>query len=345
MQYTVKDISGIISGTFSGDGSKDASIYHLLIDSRRITHAETSLFFAIKGEHHNGHKFIPELYEKGVRNFVVSETPAAKFKGANFISVSNTLEALQALGAYHRQQFNIPVIGITGSNGKTIVKEWLYQLMREDKNIVRSPKSFNSQVGVPLSVWQINNEHELALFEAGISRPGEMTRLEKVIRPSIGIFTNVGHAHDENFSGPEQKVEEKLGLFEHTGTLIYCRDYLQLHDSINSDNGLKNVKLFCWSKKTRADLQIGKVSRSNNETEIHAVYKNDFLRIRIPFTDEASVENAIHCWAVMLLFGYDHNVIASRMALLSPVAMRLELKEGINNCSVINDRDRKSTRL
>ena len=337
MNYSVDKIREVIHGTLSGDGKKNAPVFHLLIDSRRITHAETSLFFAIKGEQHNGHKFIPELYEKGVRHFVVSETPAAKFKEANFISVPNTLDALQALGAHHRQQFDIPVIGITGSNGKTIVKEWLYQLMREDKNIVRSPKSFNSQVGVPLSVWQMNGEHELAVFEAGISRPGEMEKLEKVLRPSIGIFTNVGHAHDENFSGQEQKVEEKLKLFEHTGTLIYCRDYLQLHDSINSDNGLKEVKLFCWSKKTRADLQIGKVSRGVNETEIHAVYKNDFLKIKIPFTDEASVENAIHCWSVMLLFGYDHHVIASRMALLSPVAMRLELKEGINNCSVIND--------
>jgi Alr-MurF fusion protein len=327
MKYTVKDISSIISGTLFGEGNRDALILHLLIDSRRITHAETSLFFAIKGERHDGHKFIYDLYEKGVRNFVVSKLPEeeGKVNGAGFILVKDTLKALQELCAAHRKRFSIPVIGITGSNGKTIVKEWLYQLLREDKNIVRSPKSFNSQVGVPLSVWQMGAEHEIGIFEAGISQPGEMNRLEKIMQPTIGIFTNVGQAHDENFRSQEQKVEEKLDLFVNTGTVVYCRDYLLLHEKINSSKTLKEVKAFTWSKKTRADLQI------------QAVHKNDFLKIKIPFTDEASVENAIHCWAALLLLGYDNAVIAPRMALLSPVAMRLEMKEGVNNCSVIND--------
>jgi alanine racemase len=339
MQYTIKYISAIIHGEFSGNGNADALIFHLLIDSRRVTHAETSLFFAIKGDRHDGHKFITGLYEKGVRNFVVSELPGdtTALPGSNFIRVRNTLHALQELCAAHRGQFSIPVIGITGSNGKTIVKEWLYQLMREDRNIVRSPKSFNSQVGVPLSVWQMSAEHELGIFEAGISQPGEMARLEKIMRPTIGIFTNIGHAHDENFRDKRQKVKEKLDLFLHTRTLVYCRDYLVLQEEIGASAALKDLELFSWSKKTRADLQVGKVNRIGPETEIQAVYRNDFIRIRIPFTDEASVENAIHCWAALLFMGYDQSVIAQRMALLSPVAMRLELKEGVNNCSVIND--------
>ena len=190
MSYPIKNISEIIHGKFSGKRS-DAMIRDLLIDSRKISHAEASLFFAIKGERHDGHKFISELYEKGVRNFVVNEKPdEKKFAEANFIAVSDTLAALQNLCAYHRKQFSIPVLGITGSNGKTIVKEWLYQLMREDKNIVRSPKSFNSQVGVPLSVWQMSEENELGVFEAGISKANEMEHLGKIIAPTIGIFTN-----------------------------------------------------------------------------------------------------------------------------------------------------------
>ncbi|MEW6467448.1 MAG: bifunctional UDP-N-acetylmuramoyl-tripeptide:D-alanyl-D-alanine ligase/alanine racemase [Bacteroidota bacterium] len=339
MSYTVSGISSIIHARLSGSGSGDAQIKHLLIDSRKVTHGESSLFFAIKGERHDGHRFIPELYEKGVRAFVVSELPGdtARFDGASFLKVNKTLDALQQLSAYHRRQFDIPVIGITGSNGKTIVKEWLFQLLREDKNIVRSPKSFNSQVGVPLSVWQMSEENELAVFEAGISHPDEMEHLERVIAPTIGIFTNVGQAHDENFLDSRQKVREKLKLFLHTGTLIYCKDYLLLNEEILTSKALKNLKIFSWSKKSRADLQIGKVTRFPGETEIQGVFRNDFIRVRIPFTDEASIENAIHCWALLLFLGYGNGIIAQRMSNLSPVAMRLEMKEGINNCSIIND--------
>jgi len=337
MNYSVKNISQIVHGKLSGNGI-DYLIRDLLIDSRKISHAEASLFFAIKGDRHDGHKFIGELYEKGVRNFVVSEKiDEIKFAEANFISVSDTLAALQNLCVYHRKQFSIPVLGITGSNGKTIVKEWLYQLMREDKNIVRSPKSFNSQVGVPLSVWQMSEENELGIFEAGISRPDEMEHLGKIISPTIGIFTNVGQSHDENFLDTRQKIREKLKLFVHTETLIYCKDYLQLNEEIVASKPLKNLKIFTWSKKSRADLQIGKVTRQTSETEIQGVYKNDFIRIRIPFTDEASIENSIHCWAFLLFIGYENSVIAQRIQNLSPVAMRLEMKEGINNCSIIND--------
>ncbi|MFL5764584.1 MAG: bifunctional UDP-N-acetylmuramoyl-tripeptide:D-alanyl-D-alanine ligase/alanine racemase [Bacteroidia bacterium] len=339
MNYTISDISNIINGKLSGTGDHSSPIRNLLIDSRKLSNAETSLFFAIRGERHDGHAYLTDLYEKGVRNFVVSTLPLNTdlYSASSFVLVEDTLAALQHLCAYHRRQFSIPVIGITGSNGKTIVKEWLFQLMREDKNIVRSPKSFNSQVGVPLSVWQISEEHNLGIFEAGISQPDEMELLEKIIDPTIGLITNIGQAHDENFDNQKQKVEEKLKLFPGAEVLIYCKDYLQIHDSINNDKTFAGTKLFTWSKKLRADLLIGRITKSSTECEIQGVFKNDFIRIQIPFTDEASIENAIHCWAVMLYLGYENSVVAERMKFLSPVAMRLELKEGINNCSIIND--------
>ncbi|MBN8695057.1 MAG: bifunctional UDP-N-acetylmuramoyl-tripeptide:D-alanyl-D-alanine ligase/alanine racemase [Bacteroidetes bacterium] len=339
MNYKISDIASIIAAKTNGNGDPDALIKNLLIDSRKLSNAETSLFFAIKGDRHDGHSYIHELYEKGVHHFVVSKLPEniEQYKAASFLLVNDTLLALQVLCAHHRKQFHIPIIGITGSNGKTIVKEWLFQLMREDKNIVRSPKSFNSQVGVPLSVWQISAEHNLGIFEAGISMPKEMRSLESIIQPTIGLLTNIGQAHDENFENQDQKVKEKLKLFVNTEALVYCKDYLSVHNHIQEDRTLQEVKLFTWSKKTRADLLVGRITKSSNDTEIQGIYKNDFIRITIPFTDEASIENAIHCWSMMLYLGYENSVIAERMKFLSPVAMRLELKEGINNCSIIND--------
>ncbi|MBL7882891.1 MAG: bifunctional UDP-N-acetylmuramoyl-tripeptide:D-alanyl-D-alanine ligase/alanine racemase [Bacteroidia bacterium] len=339
MNYTIHNISSIVNGNIHRNNDLNVEIKNLLIDSRKLANAETSLFFAIKGERHDGHAYIIELYEKGVRNFIVSTLPEniQKLEQANFILVNDTLSALQTLCAHHRKQFHIPIIGITGSNGKTIVKEWLYQLLREDKSIVRSPKSFNSQVGVPLSVWQLNEEHNLGVFEAGISMPNEMKALEKIIQPTIGLLTNIGQAHDENFENQNQKVKEKLKLFTHAEALIYCKDYLSVHNYIQEDKAFQSLKTFAWSKKSRADLLVGRITKTAVETEIQAIYKNDFIRINIPFTDEASIENAIHCWAMMLYLGYENDVIADRMKLLSPVAMRLELKEGINNCSIIND--------
>ncbi len=339
MNHTLSTISLVINGNIIGNGDKNTIIKNLLIDSRNLSTAETSLFFALVGERHNGHAYLNDLFEKGVRNFVVSILPQNidQFTNSNFFLVKDTLLALQQLGAFHRQQFKIPVIGITGSNGKTIVKEWLYQLIREDKNSVRSPKSFNSQVGVPLSVWQINDEHEIGIFEAGISKPNEMRMLENIIQPTIGLITNIGQAHDENFEDQKQKVSEKLKLFLNSEVLIYCKDYLSIYDEITTNKNFENLKAFTWSKKVRADLLVGRITKSVSDTEIQGVYKNDFIRIVIPFTDEASIENAIHSWALFLYLGYENALIAQRMRLLSPVAMRLELKEGINNCSIIND--------
>jgi len=335
--YFTKAIADIVSGKLVGSGER--LINQLLIDSRKIGNTEGLLFFAISGDRHNGHEFIPELYEKGVRSFVVTSLPshAEKYMGVDFICVTDTLQALQKLCSEHRRKFSIPVVAVTGSNGKTIIKEWLYQLLREDKNIVRSPKSFNSQVGVPLSVWQMNEEHDLAIFEAGISRVAEMNCLEKIIQPTIGIFSNVGQAHDENFESPKQKIHEKVKLFYNAELLVYCKDYLLLQEELTQNKNLKNTNIFSWSRKSRANLQIGKIKKSGHDTEIQAVFNNDFIKVVIPFTDEASIENAIQCWALMLHLGYENDLIAVRMKLLSPVAMRLELKEGVNNCSIIND--------
>jgi alanine racemase len=339
MTYTISTLSSVINGQVNGNGDTNSSIKNLLIDSRKLSNAETSLFFALKGERHDGHAYINDLYEKGVRNFVVSTLPQNQnsLKDSNFILVNDTLLALQQLASFHRQQYKIPIIGITGSNGKTIVKEWLYQLMREDKNIVRSPKSFNSQVGVPLSVWQIEKENDLGIFEAGISKPHEMRMLQNIIQPTIGLITNIGQAHDENFENQKQKVDEKLKLFSGAETLIYCKDYFLVHEEITNNKSLRDLKVFTWSKKLRADLLVGRITKSTADTEIQGIYKNDFISITIPFTDEASIENAIHCWSLLLYLGYENELISVRMRLLSPVAMRLELKEGVNNCSIIND--------
>jgi len=321
-------------------GNEGASaISFLITDSRKIVDPEHSLFFAIKGERHDGHKYIADLYAQGVRNFVISdESVVEQVPQANFILVMSPLQAMQQLAAWHRSKFSVPVISVTGSNGKTIVKEWLYQLLREDYSIVRSPKSYNSQIGVPLSLWQMEESHTLGIFEAGISQPNEMLKLGEMIRPTIGVFTNIGSAHDENFDDLNAKVVEKLKLFVHTHQLVYCKDYTAIHELINSAGLLTSqCSTFTWSRKSKADLQIGRIAKHDHDTEIQGIFKNQFIGIKIPFTDEASIENAIHCWALMLFLEIPNEQISKRFELLSPVAMRLEMKEGINNCSVIND--------
>ncbi|MGX5818515.1 bifunctional UDP-N-acetylmuramoyl-tripeptide:D-alanyl-D-alanine ligase/alanine racemase [Chitinophaga lutea] len=342
--YTAESISKILKGELLQQ-SGHPEIEHILLDSRKLLVPETSVFIPLVSERRNAHQYIDELYRKGVSNFIVSEPVSlGLFPKANFILVKNTLQALHALVAWHRQQFSIPVVGITGSNGKTIVKEWLYQLLEKDYNIVRSPKSYNSQTGVPLSVWNMRPENNLAIFEAGISQPGEMVNLEKVIRPTIGIFTNIGEAHSEGFLNLRQKVNEKLILFMKSDVLIYCKDYLTLNECVNNFHNLvgkrevdNDLQLLTWSRKTDADLRIIGVDKNNNHTRIDALYRQEPVYIRIPFVDEGSIENAIHCWALMLYLGKPHEEIRERMEHLGNIAMRLEMKQGINNCSIIND--------
>lgn len=335
-EVSLDQIHAITGGELLMNDAAHQRISQLLTDSRKVVNTESSLFFAIKGDNHDGHEFIEDLIHAGVHNFIISNKNSWKpeFK-ANAIVVADALIAMQQIAGSHRNNFRIPVIGITGSNGKTIVKEWLYQLLREDKNIVRSPKSYNSQIGVPLSVWQMTEENNFGIFEAGISRPGEMQNLEKIIHPTMGIFTNIGTAHDENFSSPEEKVREKLSLFTNCSIVFFCRDYPEIYTALNTLP--ESVIRFSWSRKVKADLQIARITKKDQETEIQGIFKNRFIEITIPFIDDASVENAVLCWAVLLFLGYDNDVIAKRMEMLSPVAMRLEMKEGINNCSVIND--------
>lgn len=335
--YIMDEVQSITGGILEINDAAHITITELLTDSRKMVSPENSLFFALTGDRHEGHEFIESLIEAGVRNFVVSKAWVINHK-ANFILVKDCLLAVQQLSAYHRKQFDIPVIGITGSNGKTIIKEWLYQLLREDHHIVRSPKSYNSQIGVPLSVWQMKKENDLAIFEAGISMPGEMQQLKNIIQPSTGIFTNIGPAHNEQFNSIEDKVKEKLLFFRNAKLLIYCKDYTEIKEQIEKADFLSDeLKLFTWSRKTSADLQIARITKQENETIIQGIYKNQFIKIKIPFTDDASVENSIHCWIIMLMMNYDNEMISHRMEILSPVAMRLEMKEGINNCSIIND--------
>ncbi len=336
-RITAREVAEITGGTLHEGVPGTVRIQHLLTDSRNIASAEHALFFAIRGDRRDGHEFVDELIDQGVRYFVVSDEKVAENKNACFIVVPDTLQALQRLAAWHRSRFSFPVVGITGSNGKTIVKEWLHQLMQEDKHIVRSPKSYNSQIGVPLSVWQMQPANDLALFEAGISRPGEMGRLEPIIRPTIGIFTNIGQAHNENFNSTDEKIAEKMQLFKGVSTLVYCRDYADIESQVSAFTFEKEVKHFTWSRKSKADLQIGRIHKEGSETEIQGIHENNFMRIRIPFSDDASVENAILCWAAMLVLGYDLGLVAARFEKLSPVAMRLEMKAGINNCAIIND--------
>ncbi|MEI6764986.1 MAG: bifunctional UDP-N-acetylmuramoyl-tripeptide:D-alanyl-D-alanine ligase/alanine racemase [Bacteroidota bacterium] len=337
--YPIEEIEAVVKGRLSGNAANAPFVKDLIIDSRNVSAPANALFFAIVGKRNDGHRYLRDLYIKGVRNFVVSTLPEDidTYENACFILVEDTLKALQAVAANHRKKFNIPVIGITGSNGKTIVKEWLFMLLSQDKRIVRSPKSYNSQVGVPLSVWQMQPEHDIAIFEAGISEPDEMDKLQPVIQPTIGIFTNIGAAHDKNFINTMQKVGEKLKLFTKVKTMIYCPDYFEIQDRIIKSEIFKNIHNFSWSRKLKSNMLITGTEKKQSETLITATYNGETISIVIPFIDNASVENAIHCWALMLHLGYENSVIASRMLQLSPVAMRLEMNEGINNCSVIND--------
>ncbi len=341
MQYRIYPISAIAQitkGQLLGN-TDEKNISEILIDSRQLIEPEQTLFFAIKSQRNDGHKYIAPLYKKGVRAFVVSQEPDTEaMPEASFIVVNNTLEALQTLAAHHRSQFTMPVIGITGSNGKTVVKEWLFQLLSHNFSIVRSPKSYNSQIGVPLSVWQMQPQNDLAIFEAGISQTGEMQKLRDIIRPTIGIFTNIGQAHNENFINKEQKAGEKLNLFSKADTLIYCMDHSEIQQVILRSGIANRVKLMSWSRKFKeAAIFVEAVDKKDKTTEIVCQYEGRQIKFEIPFTDDASTENAIHCFATALLLHVPDEVIIQNMAKIVPIAMRLELKSGNNNCTIIND--------
>ena len=336
MEYTIKEIAGAIG--VRSKNLKEGTVSTLLTDSRRLSAPEESLFFALKTKTNDGHKYIGELYKLRVRNFVVSEMHPEfdKMTDANFLVVKDTLHALQKLAAYHRKKFDIPVIGITGSNGKTVVKEFLYQLLHKDFNIVRSPRSYNSQLGVPLSVWQMNEKHTLGIFEAGISQPDEMEKLKPIIQPTIGIITNIGEAHQENFVSTSRKCLEKLTLFSDSEAIIYNGDDAIISDCIEA--ACLSHKAIAWSRKdTEAPLYIETIQKKASETTIRCTLLGMSQEYTIPFTDEASIENVIHCLAVMLYLKPTSVADAGKFRRLEPVDMRLDVKQGVAGCLLIND--------
>ena len=310
-----------------------------MTDSRRLFYPETTLFFALYGQRRNGQAFIPDLYLRGVRNFIIYDALDSKdFPEANFILVKDSLRALQLLAAFHRLQFDIPILGITGSNGKTIVKEWLNQLLEDQFQIVRSPRSYNSQIGVPLSIWQINVRHNLALIEAGISQMKEMRILEEMIKPTLGVFTNIGEAHDQGFENTETKIREKLELFKDSIALIYPSDQKELKKVIRSWHALHPaLELISIGKQEDAVIQIKKIEKLQGHTAITLIYKNQSIYLEIGFEDNAAIQNALTSIGVMLYLKIPVSELQSRVNRLNPLAMRMELKTGINHSSVIND--------
>jgi Alr-MurF fusion protein len=337
MNYTLNDIAVSTSGTIRG--KKNPVISQLLIDSRVSPVPAGALFFALKGPLHDGHNYVADLYRRGIRAFVVSDMRPVflELPEAGFVVVKDTLIALQELAMHHREKFLCPVIAISGSNGKTIVKEWLNFCLSDEVIITRSPKSYNSQVGVPLSVWLMDDNTQLGIFEAGISMPGEMENLQRIIQPDIGIFTNIGEAHQENFSSLEQKIDEKLRLFHDCRVLIYCQNHDLIGGRITQTPGLADTRMFTWSALHPADVTISQIVKENGTTAFRATYMDRSLDLVIPFTDPASLENAIHCLSLMLFMDTDPEIIPGKLRELPAVAMRLEQKSAIHHCTLIND--------
>lgn len=334
--WKVTDLATAMNGEVHGDAK--LSVRQVLTDSRRLSFPEDTVFFALKSLKNDGHRYIPELFAKGVRVFVVDHLPQVHRGKATFIVVRDTLEALQLAAADWRSKFKLPVLGITGSNGKTVVKEWIYEVLESEFRIVRSPRSYNSQVGVPLSLFHIRKSHQLGVFEAGISQVGEMERLERMIHPEWGIFTNIGDAHQEHFPDRETKLNEKLNLFERSKHLIYSCDDEMVYNAIQSRYGSSAIKLVAWGRNAEvADLLILNQSENEEGTKLELKWKSSQMVVNLPFTDKASIENAMHALTFALAFGVGAKVLVDAIKRLSPVAMRLELKRAHRGSMLIND--------
>jgi len=330
MKLSVQKCCSLLQAEYNGLPT-DVTIDSIVIDSRSLQNSATTLFFALEGPNNDAHHYIQELISKGVQYFVVTHIPESCEGKANFLLVKNTLTALQEVASYYRSLFHFPIIGITGSNGKTIVKEWLNFLLSPDYSIIRSPKSYNSQVGVPLSVIGINEQHNLGIFEAGISTVSEMEKLETIIRPTIGVLTNIGSAHDEGFANTNEKIKEKLRLFDRAQILIHPKS--EAIDALIPPE----LKTLSWSfSDPKATVLVTKKQQAA-QTQLQFTTPTIGFEISIPFHDQASIENAISCVLVLLYLEYDAQTIQNRMAQLYPVEMRLKLKDGINNCTLIDD--------
>ena len=339
MKYSIEKVTTLIGARRYGNS--EGQIRWLLTDSRSLCFPEETLFFALKTQRNDGHRYIDDLYRRGVRMFVVEQVPEhqdIRYPDANFLRVPSPLAALQRLAERHRDEFDIPIIGITGSNGKTMVKEWLYQLLLPSQKIVRSPRSYNSQIGVPLSVWLLNEQTEVGIFEAGISQPGEMYALRDIIQPTIGVLTSLGTAHQENFRSMEEKCMEKLELMHDTEAMVYCSDNDTVSRCIRRLQ-YKGEKI-AWSQcDENVSFFVKKVEREKREegSRITYICQGEENCYTIPFIDEASIENSITCAAVALHLGLTPAQLAERMPRLEPVAMRLEVKQGQRGCILIND--------
>ena len=341
MNYSITEICNVLEITGGRIVDEEAIVSQLLTDSRSLTVPEETIFFALRTDGGDGHNYIPDLYDKGVRNFVVASDyyPLPECSGANYIAVESPLDALQALATFHRRRFReLPVIGITGSRGKTTVKEWLYQLLKDDYRIVRSPRSYNSQIGVPLSLWDIDNNTDLAIIEAGISTTGEMDNLQAMIRPTIGIITNLGSEHNDGFSSMEQKAQEKAKILFNCECIVYCADDPLVTHTIaplvESDVALG----MSWSRNhCEAPLQVDGADRTESVTTLRYTFDDISSTITIPFTADRDLDNAITCLSVLLHLGVERDTIAQRMAALTPVGTRLNVIEGVNDCTVIVD--------
>ena len=337
MRYTIENVTALIGARRFGHSA--TQVEWLLTDSRSLVFPETTLFFALRTKVGDGHRYVADLYRRGVRNFVVGTLPAeheTAFPDANFLQVMSPLKALQRLAERHREEHDIPVIGVTGSNGKTVVKEWLYQLLSPTLHVTRSPKSYNSQVGVPLSVCLLGEHSEIGIFEAGISQPGEMAALRAIIQPTIGVMTNIGPAHQENFESVEEKCHEKLSLFQDAKVLVYCADDAVVDECVATS--LLRGERLAWSRRNpSATLFVSAVETLERGTRITYRFHGAEAAMTIPFTDEASTVNCIHCLAVLLSLNFSAEEIANRMKRLEPVAMRLEVIQGVRNCTLIND--------
>ncbi|MCI6504610.1 MAG: bifunctional UDP-N-acetylmuramoyl-tripeptide:D-alanyl-D-alanine ligase/alanine racemase, partial [Prevotella sp.] len=342
MTYPIEQVASLIGAHRYGTAA--TAVGFLLTDSRSLSFPEETLFFALKSERNDGHRYVTDLYRRGVRSFVVETLPdnyeqnaAKQWADANFLVVPSSLAALQRLAERHRDSFDIPIIGITGSNGKTMVKEWLYQILMPTMNVTRSPRSYNSQIGVPLSIWQLNENSAVGLFEAGISRVGEMARLTDIIQPTIGVFTSLGMAHQENFLSMEDKCREKFLLFRDCKTLVWPLDN-DIAFRVLRQSHFRGEQLGWSMRDASAAFYVKSVEKTDTTTRIHYIYKGSVEgQYTLPFISEAAVENSITCAVTALHLGLTPDTLAERMAQLEPVAMRLEVKEGRNGCTLIND--------
>lgn len=340
MKYSISELAAILGIAGKRLSDKAAVVSQLLTDSRSLNYPKETLFFAIKTKNNDGHNYVAQLHEQGVRNFVVERVDEVTrtMRDANFLVVPNSLEALQAIATSHRRRFKIPVIGITGSRGKTTVKEWLNQLLKDDYKVMRSPRSYNSQIGVPLSLWDINENTQLAIIEAGISTTGEMANLQAMIRPTIGIITNIGNEHNDGFSSMAEKAREKAKILNSCECIVYCKDDPLVTATIKPLLDVDVASEIAWSKEDeRCGLYVKSILQQDKFSLVNYVFDGKEHQFEVPFSSSRDLENVATCLAVMLFMKIDPEVIAQRMKQLTPVGTRINVIEGVNNCAIIAD--------